>query len=127
MDSKEFLKIRHFLGKTQKQWADLLCVSTKAIQSYDQGWRPIPVHLERQTLLLLSLKISSDQKIRPCWEIKNCPRAGRDACIVWELNLKNLCWFLTGTFCEGKIQKNWGEKIKMCKNCDVFKQLFIDI
>jgi len=96
MDSKEFLKIRHFLGKTQKQWADLLCVSTKAIQSYDQGWRPIPVHLERQTLL-------------------------------WELNLKNLCWFLTGTFCEGKIQKNWGEKIKMCKNCDVFKQLFIDI
>lgn len=127
MDSKEFKKIRHFLGRTQKQQAELLCVSTKAVQSYEQGWRRIPVHLERQMLILLSLKMSSDRVTSPCWKIKNCPRNGRDNCIVWELKLKYFCWFLTGTFCGGKTQNNWEEKIKMCRDCEVYISMFSDI
>jgi len=127
MNSKEFSKIRHFLGRTQKQQADLLCVSAKAIQSYEQGWRRIPVHLERQMLILLSLKLSSVRITRPCWQIKKCPRDGRDNCIAWELKLKDFCWFLTGTFCEGKTQNNWEEKIKLCRKCEVYRLMFSDI
>ena len=38
MDSKEFKKLREKLKKTQKQMAQLLGVSIKAIHSYEQGW-----------------------------------------------------------------------------------------
>lgn len=39
LDKNEFSKIRGALGKTQKKLAQLLCVSVKAIQSFEQGWR----------------------------------------------------------------------------------------
>ena len=50
MDKKEFSEIRRRLGKTQKQMAQLLGTSPKTIQGFDQGWRNIPVHTERQML-----------------------------------------------------------------------------
>lgn len=48
MDKKEFAQVRKKIGKTQKQLAALLGVSLKAIHSYEQGWRSIPSHIERQ-------------------------------------------------------------------------------
>ena len=53
MDKKEFSQIRHHLGKTQRQMAQLLGTSPKAIQSFEQGWRNVPVHIERQALFLM--------------------------------------------------------------------------
>ncbi|MCK5723736.1 MAG: transcriptional regulator, partial [Gammaproteobacteria bacterium] len=38
MNSKEFVAIRKRLNKTQKQMAQLLGSSIKAIHSYEQGW-----------------------------------------------------------------------------------------
>jgi DNA-binding XRE family transcriptional regulator len=58
MDKTEFSQIRHRLGKTQAQIAQLLGVSPKAIQSFEQGWRNIPTHVERQLLFLLFLIIA---------------------------------------------------------------------
>ena len=52
LDGNEFSKIRGILGKTQKKLAQLLWVSVKAIQSFEQGWREIPPHIERQMLFL---------------------------------------------------------------------------
>ena len=43
-----------FWGKTQNQLARLLGTSFKAIQSFEQGWRNVPAHTERQLLLLLA-------------------------------------------------------------------------
>ena len=57
MDSKEFKKIRKRLNRTQKEIAPLLGVSQKAIHSYEQGWRNIPPHVERQMLFLLSKNV----------------------------------------------------------------------
>jgi DNA-binding XRE family transcriptional regulator len=37
MDKKKFAKIRACLGKTQKQTAQLMGTSTKAIESFEQG------------------------------------------------------------------------------------------
>ena len=48
MDSKEFSRFRKRLNKTQKQMAQLLGVSIKAVHSYEQGWRSVPAHVERQ-------------------------------------------------------------------------------
>ena len=126
MDSKEFIRIRHALGKTQDQMAKILCVSPKAIQSFEQKWRNIPSHIEREMLLLLSLKTSFDSNIRPCWEIKNCPDKWRDNCIVWELQARHFCWFINGTFCQGMIHENWNEKIKLCRECEVYGSMLLD-
>jgi len=56
MDDKEFARFRKKLGKTQKQIAQLLGVSIKAVHSYEQGWRNIPAHAETQMLFLISKK-----------------------------------------------------------------------
>ena len=53
MESKEFAELRKKLNKTQKELAILLGVSLKAIGSYEQGWRTIPNHIERQLLYLV--------------------------------------------------------------------------
>ena len=127
MDNKEFSKIRHLLGKTQEQMSELLSVSAKAVQSYEQGWRNIPVHIERQMLLLLSLKKTSNRKPTPCWEIKDCPPENRINCIVWELKALHFCWFLNGTYCQGKTQKSWKNKIKLCRDCKVYKTMLSEI
>jgi DNA-binding XRE family transcriptional regulator len=54
VEKKEFSTARQYLGKTQSQTAQLLGISLKAIQSFEQGWRNIPVHIERQVLFLLA-------------------------------------------------------------------------
>jgi DNA-binding XRE family transcriptional regulator len=51
MNKKEIALIRSQVGKTQKQMAQLLGISIKSLQSFEQGWRRVPVHIERQSLL----------------------------------------------------------------------------
>jgi len=123
MYSKEFYQARRFLGKTQNQLAQLLAVSPKAIQSFEQGWRRIPPYVERQILLLLSLKKSSNRNIQSCWDLKNCPQEWRENCIVWELKAKNFCWSMNGTFCQGQVQRSWDKKIKLCQGCEVYNSI----
>jgi DNA-binding XRE family transcriptional regulator len=123
MDGKEFVRIRHALEKTQNQMGRILCVSPKAIQSFEQQWRKIPSYIEREMLLFLSLKTSFDRNIRPCWEIKNCPDTYRNNCVVWELQARHFCWFINGTFCQGKVHKNWNEKIQLCRECEVYNSM----
>ena len=53
MDRETFVSLRAKLGKTQKSLAELLGVSLKAVQSYEQGWRSIPIHVERQLFFLV--------------------------------------------------------------------------
>ena len=127
MNSKEFLKIRHFLGKTQVKLAQLLCLSYKAVQSYEQSLRNIPVNVERQMLLLLSLKRGFNRDMKPCWEVKDCAPEWKVSCIVWELKAMHFCWFLNGTCCQGKTQKSWEDKIGLCRECVVYKDMLTDI
>jgi len=123
VESKEFSLIRHYLSKTQNELARLLCISIKAIQSYEEGWRNIPAGAERQLLLLLALKRASDETVRPCWEIKECPGEWRGKCSAWEYQAGHLCWFINGTFCRGECQDNWERKIEICRECAVFRAM----
>ena len=121
MDSRDFKKARKALGKTQKNLALMLCISTKAVQSYEQGWREIPPHVEREILLLLATK--GKKKTRPCWEVTNCPVEFKAKCPVWEFKAGNLCWFISGTYCQGETHKSWEDKIKVCQKCEVYQSM----
>ena len=121
MNNKEFKKVRNKLNKTQYQMAVLLGTSLKTIQSYEQGWRNIPAHVERHMLFLLS-RVEEIQKGRKaCWDIKKCPPEIKEHCPAWEFKLGNLCWFVSGNVCCGYIYRNWTEKMKLCRSCEVFK------
>lgn len=123
MDKRQFSQIRRHLGKTQGQMAQLLGTSSKAIQSFEQGWRNIPVYIERQVLFLLAMKESHIESATPCWVIQKCPIDVRQNCPAWEFKSGHLCWFINGTVCEGKVQKNWLEKMKICRLCEVFRPI----
>ena len=123
VEKEEFSRIRRYLGKTQSQLAQLLGVSPKAIQSFEQGWRNIPVHTERQVLFLLSLKQSPRKKDRACWVIRKCPMEIRQNCPAWEFQVGNLCWFINGTICQGEVQESWQKKMKLCRQCKVFRTM----
>ncbi len=120
---KEFSTARQYLGKTQSQMAQLLGVSLKAIQSFEQGWRNIPVHIERQVFFLLASKRSPPQKGRPCWVIRKCQMEIRQNCPAWEFQLGNLCWFINGTICQGRVQDGWLKKMRICRQCKVFQTM----
>ncbi len=120
IDKNEFSKIRHCLGKTQNQMAQLLGASGKAVQSFEQGWRTVPVHTERQMLFLLALKNTGGKKTRPCWEIRQCPQEIIESCPAWELHAGQLCWFISGTICRGKVQRNWHDKLQICRGCPAY-------
>ena len=123
MDSKEFNKLRKKLNKSQQQMALLLGVSIKAVQSYEQGWRNIPTHMERQMFFLLS-RVEGNQKGRkPCWVIKKCPPETKEQCPAWEFQAGDLCWFISGTICDGNVHRNWKEKMKLCRSCEVLKSI----
>lgn len=124
MDNQEFSLFRQKLEKTQKQMAELLGTSLKTVQSFEQGWRKVPVHIERQMLFLLNMKKRKADNARPCWDIQNCSVQARQGCPAWEFNAGNLCWFINGTICLGKPQNNWSQKMKVCRKCGVFTRNF---
>jgi hypothetical protein len=125
VEKEEFVEARTKLDKTQKEMSQLLGVSVKAIYSYEQGWRSIPTHVERQIFFLLSRKrgAGSQVKAKPCWVVKKCPPKRRRECPAYEYNAGKFCWLVNGTICECKAQKNWKEKMKICRECAVMINL----
>jgi hypothetical protein len=123
MDKNEFKFLRSKLKKTQKQMAQLLGTSLKAIHSYEQGWRTVPVHVERQVFFLVSRQKENRRGKKPCWTIRKCSPEQRRQCPAWEFSSGDLCWFINGTNCDGTVQKDWKEKMKICRNCQVFSSI----
>lgn len=121
MEKEEFSKIRKQLGKTQKQLAALLGMSLKTIHSYEQGWRSIPAHIERQLFFLLIKQRGKNPELVPCWDQKECQE--KEDCPAWEFQSGHLCWFLCGTLCECTSESSYKEKIGICRNCKIFKSL----
>ena len=120
MTEKEFANARKNLAKTQKKLAEILGTSLKAIHSYEQGWRTIPLHIERQLYFLMAQKTRSFETRKPCWTIKKCPPERKEQCPAWEFKAGKLCWFINGTICECINQDNWQNKMEVCKKCKVF-------
>jgi DNA-binding XRE family transcriptional regulator len=121
---QQFAKIRNILGKTQKEMAQILGTSIKAVQSFEQGWRRVPTHTERQALFLLSSRLSGGRKDTPCWTLRTCPEDIKHSCPAWEFHAGHLCWFVNGTVCHGEIQSSWQKKMTICRRCEVFQDRF---
>jgi DNA-binding XRE family transcriptional regulator len=124
MNKNEFKSFRAMLDKTQKQMAQLLGTSLKAIHSYEQGWRTIPPAVERQLYFLVSRKRNSGPKSKPCWKIKGCPPERKKQCPAFEFKGGDLCWFINGTICDGCVHGSWQDKMKICRTCEVFAETF---
>jgi len=123
MDKQEFKSFRNKLGKTQKQMAQLLGTSLKAVHSYEQGWRSVPPAVERQVYFLISKTNSKNKKQKHCWDIKKCSPEHKNQCPAWEFQSGDLCWFINGTICDGVVQNKWQDKMKICRSCKVLKDL----
>ena len=123
MDNKEFKHVRKKLNKTQKLMAQLLGTSVKAVHSYEQGWRKVPGHVERHIFFLVSRMRRGKKGQRQCWVIKKCPPELKKQCPAWEFQAGKLCWFINGTICEGSVQMDWKEKMKICRTCEVLISL----
>ena len=101
--------------------AQLLGVSIKAVHSYEQEWRNIPTHIERQMFFLVTRRCQIAAAGPPCWISRDCPDHLRENCPAWEFKTGDLCWFINGTICEGFVHESWREKMKSCRNCKVLK------
>ena len=121
MEKHELSLIRHYLKKTQKQMAQLLGVSLRAIRSFEQGWRQIPIHVERQVLFLLFSYGLKKNTLVNCWKIRGCPKEIKQNCPAWEFKVGHLCWFINGTICHGEVQEDWYKKMRKCRKCEVLK------
>jgi len=119
MTSKEFTVVRKTIGKTQKQIARLLGISIKAVHSYEQEWRSVPDHIEKQMLLLATSINTTEKRIKDCWTINRCPNSRKTKCPAWEFKRGNICWLINGTICKGKPLGTWKEKIRICRSCKV--------
>ena len=106
MDSKEFVVFRKKLNKTQKQMANLLGVSIKAIHSYEQGWRSVPPHVERQMFFLLARKRGVIKTQKPCWTVKKCPAKQKKNVLHGSFKPESFAGSLTAPFVAAKRMKN---------------------
>ncbi len=123
MDDIKFKQVRARLKKTQKEMAQLLGVSIKAVHSYEQGWRKIPHHVERQLLFLL-FRTKGQGGQTKCWDIMDCDE---QSCPAREFESGDMCWFVNGTICSGRPHGTWDEKMSECASCEVFKKCFSEI
>lgn len=117
-------RVRRALGRTQTEMAELLAVSTRAVQSYEQGWRPTPCHVQQMAGLLMFLDWrKSGNRSSPCWRTMDCPTSKQLACPAYQFKAGDICWLMLGTRCSGRTPKpeNWDAKIKTCLDCDVMK------
>lgn len=117
MESTGFRKIRARLKKTQKEMAQLLGISMKAVHSYEQGWRKVPHHVERQLYFLVS-RMHAEDRPEKCWEILAC---SEENCPAREFRAGDMCWFINGTLCSGEPHDSWDDKMTECMSCKVFQ------
>jgi hypothetical protein len=109
-------------NRSQKEMAEILGVSTKAIESYEQGWRRVPPHVEQMLILRWILHRWKDlRKIPPCYKLSKCPADVRSRCPAGHIRPGGFCWLIAGTLCQGRRRGSWSEKREQCLKCNVLK------
>jgi len=122
MTAQEFAGLRSRLIRTQREMADLLGVSLKAVESYEQGWRRIPANIER-ILYFLLFKMNQNffGRLDHCWLEIKCSTAVRADCPAWIAREGLYCWFLTGKMCRAKKGARPAKGMS-CSDCAFFKK-----
>lgn len=116
--------IREELELSQSEFADMLGVSPRTVQSCEQQWRKPGAALERTALLLLlAHRNGSSFGKSLCWKEAKCPPERRKECITYHSRQGHLCWLMNGTFCHGLRLRNWQEKLSFCMKCRHFQKM----
>lgn len=116
--------VREAIGVSQSEFADMICVSARAVQSCEQGWRNPSPGVERSALLLLLARRHGDCLCtHQCWETVGCPEEDRDGCLVFQTRQGHLCWLLSGTHCRGIRLRSWEDKKATCFACPFLREL----
>ncbi len=122
MDKAAFAATRSLLGRSQRELAELLGLSLKAVESYEQGWRSVPSNVERMLYyLLFKLNQKAFEAEFPCWAATSCPEERRGHCVAYVAQEGHFCWFFTGGLCASA--KASGEGERHCYRCAVFIRL----
>jgi DNA-binding XRE family transcriptional regulator len=112
--------IRKALAKSQSQMASILGISTRAVQSYEQGWRDTPTHVQKIAAMLLFLDWRKrNGPPEPCWKVKGCDSQRRGCCPAYQLQAGDLCWLVNGTRCRNPKDATWDKKVPRCQECQV--------
>ena len=113
---------RLLLKKSQSEMAELLGVSVRAVQSYEQGWRKTPLKIQQISALLLYLNWRKHGgRPRVCWRVRKCSPAQRATCSAFQYKAGDLCWLLTGSSCSEDAPKTAETKLAQCAQCDVVR------
>ena len=124
MSGERFALLRGSLKMSQRQIGELLGLSLKAVESYEQGWRKVPSHVERLLyFLLFKLNENAISEEDPCWTSRNCPDGLRSKCVAYVAKEGRFCWFFTGRLCA--LAKAGG--VGGCYSCEVFMSLLAKV
>lgn len=116
--------IRTELDLSQSEFAILLGVSTRTVQSCEQGWRHPGQAVEKAALLLLlARRYGSDLENHHCWDSIDCSKEERANCLVHHSHQGHVCWLLSGNVCQGRNMKTWQDKKEHCFECSFFREL----
>lgn len=115
------VEVRRALGMTQSEFADVLGVSARAVQSYEQGWRAVPFSTYLHMFAVLASARRSALGDKPCWEVTGCPESKRAACRSPRLNSGLFCWLVAGRSCGGRGGRKKGQP--QCADCPVIRRL----
>ncbi len=58
-----------------------------------------------------------DTHVPTCWQVKGC---GKDDCPCYGKEGVR-CWLVTGTYCGGKVQGRFAQKLDSCSQCEVYQ------
>ncbi len=118
-------QLRQVLGKSQREMAEQLGISLRAVQSYEQGWRTMPPAMQKLVSFLVYLKWRKDNPApKPCWEVNGCSAEGREKCLAHQFQGGDCCWIVTGNRHCGRELGSWEEKIAKCMDCTVMQRWF---
>lgn len=114
--------IRKAMGKSQSEMADLLGISIRAVQSYEQGWRDMPPPVQKLAGLLLAWACrKKGKKSESCWKVRRCRDEQRCNCQAFQLGAGEVCWAVTGDFHQTQKLDCWEAKLARCEKCQVMK------
>jgi len=117
--------VRGRLGLSQSQLANLMGLSPRAIQSYEQGWRDVPRTITAQLMTVLALHRGHADQGTPCWRLTGCPEEKRAGCSASTVGRGRFCWLLAGRSC-GPIKAAGSASGLPCVHCVVFRNLLDD-
>lgn len=120
--AKTLKEVRSVLGRTQAELANALGVSVKAVQSYEQGWRDVPVRVMIQLVVLLALYRKHTMDDVPCWEIRKCDPLLKEKCAAFSIGKGQFCWFVGNQDCRPPNGKGQDDVLP-CMSCPVVQRL----